>query len=237
MRHLVVWLFAALLLSAGVGASAAPDIPSSPQTWVTDTVGFLSDPTRQTLNTRLEAYELASGHQVLVWVGKTTGKTPLEDWTARAFAAWKVGRRGLDDGLVLFIFADDHSARIEVGYGLEAQVPDATASRILREAVIPRIQAGDHDGAVTGGVDRLLTALGAGDNTAANGPPASPPLSGIQIAGLVLLGLVLLALATRYPGIAYMLLSMLLRGGEGGNGGGFGGRGGRSGGGGASGRW
>jgi len=175
MRHLVVWLLAALLLTAGVGASAAPDIPPAPTTWVTDTVGFLSEPTRQNLNSRLEAYEHASGHQVLVWVGKTTAETPLEEWTVRAIAAWKVGRKGLDDGLVLFIFADDHRARIEVGYGLEAQIPDATASRILRETVIPRIQAGNHDGAVTGGVDRLLTTLGAGDGSPANGPVPSPP--------------------------------------------------------------
>lgn len=235
MKHLAAVLLAVLLLAAGLSAIAAPDIPPSPTTWVTDTAGFLSEPTRQALNTRLEAYERASGHQVLVWVGKTTGQTPMEDWTVRAFEAWRVGRKGLDDGLVLFLFSDDRRARIEVGYGLEEKIPDAVASRILRETILPRLQTGERDGAVTGGVDRLLAALGDTGRSPANGPAATPPLTWLQIAGLTLLALALLALAIRYPGMAFTLISMLTRGG--GDGGGFGGRGGRSGGGGASGRW
>ena len=97
---------------------------------------------------------------MLVYIAPTTGDTPTEDWTVRAFAAWKVGRKGLDDGLVLFIFAQDRKVRIEVGYGLEGVVPDAIASRIINEVIVPRIQAGDLDGAVRAGVQALL-AVGA----------------------------------------------------------------------------
>jgi uncharacterized protein len=66
----------------------------------------------------------------------------------KAFQASKVGRKGLDDGLILFIMADDRRQRIEVGYGLEGEVPDAMASRIINEIIVPRLQAGDRDGAV-----------------------------------------------------------------------------------------
>ena len=102
----------------------------------------------RSLDSQLEAYERSSGHQLLVYIGKTTGGVPIEDWAVRAFQAWKVGRKGLDDGLALFIMADDRRLRIEVGYGLEGQVPDAMASRIINEVIVPRVQAGDRDGAV-----------------------------------------------------------------------------------------
>ena len=58
----------------------------------------------------------------------TTGGVPIEDWAVRAFAEWKVGRKGLDNGVALFVFAEDRALRIEVGYGLEDRVPDALAS-------------------------------------------------------------------------------------------------------------
>ena len=83
----------------------------------------------------------------------------LEDFTVRAFAAWHVGRKSLDDGLVLFVFSEDRKVRIEVGYGLESQVPDAVASRIIRETIVPRIQAGDRE-VVRAGITALLTAVG-----------------------------------------------------------------------------
>ena len=238
MKRVLVFLLVTLLLVAGSLAQGTPSLPHAPTERVTDTAGFLSEPTRRTLNTQLEAYEHASGHQVLVWVGKTTGVTPLEDWTVRAFQAWRVGRKGLDDGLVLFLFAEDRIARIEVGYGLEGQVPDALASRILRESVIPRLQAGDRDGAVTEGAKQIIVALGGniapGGNTNA---PEAQPLSGVQILLLALAGIGLIILAIRNPRLALYLLMIFARGGNGGGGGGSSGGGGKSGGGGASGKW
>jgi uncharacterized protein len=206
---------------------------------VTDGPAFLTPAVLETLDQRLEAYQKGTGHQVLVWIGTTTAGDPLEDWTVRAFAAWKVGRAGLDDGLVIFIFTGDRKVRLEVGYGLEGQLPDAVASRIIQETILPRIKAGDADGAVTAGVDRVLKVLG-GDAAALqaqdSGRPAPlGPLAWILIA---VAGLGLLALAVTHPGLAIWLLFNLMSGGRGGGGGGgWSGGGGRSGGGGASGSW
>ena len=108
------------------------------------------------LNARLAAYEQATGHQLIVYIAPTTGDDPIEDWAVRAFAKWKVGRKGLDDGLALFIMSQDHKMRIEVGYGLEAVVPDAIASRVINEVMAPRIQAGHTDDAVTAAIDSLI---------------------------------------------------------------------------------
>jgi len=88
----------------------------------------MSPQSADALNRRLESYEQQSGHQILVYIGQTTDGVPIEDWAVRAFENWKVGRKGMDDGLVLFIMAQDRRLRIEVGYGLEGQIPDALAS-------------------------------------------------------------------------------------------------------------
>jgi uncharacterized protein len=242
MRRLLVLigLLAGLWGGSGLGAQAA--LPPPPTRWVTDGPNLLSPALRQSLDQRLRATQEGTGHQVLVWIGDSTGGEPLEDYTVRAFAAWKVGRKGLDDGLVLFIFAKDHKVRLEVGYGLEGQVPDILASQIIRETILPALQRGDADGAVQAGVARLLKAIG-GDTSAQSSAKETRGAgqrmgvgSWILIAVLVL---GFLGLAITHPGLAAWLLFSIFSGGRGGGGGdgGFSGGGGRSGGGGASGSW
>ena len=251
MRHSLANALARLLF-AGVALAACEaraEVPAAPTRWVTDSAGFLSEGTRQELDSRLESYERQGRHHILVWIGRTTGGVPLEDFTVRAFAAWKVGRKGLDDGLVLFVFSDDRRVRVEVGYGLEGQVPDAIASRIIRETIVPRVQGGDRDGAIRDGIAALIAAI---EGQAAAPEPAAGPASGrpppaggarpLGIGQMVLIGLAVigfLILFATNPTLAVYLLFSILSGGRGGGGGGGGysGGGGRGGGGGASGSW
>lgn len=233
------WLLAWGLSTA---LAAAVPVPAAPTRWVTDEAGLLSAQARAALDARLEAYQKGSGHQVLVWVGRTTGGEPIEDFAVRAFGAWKVGNKGLDDGLALFVMAQDRAVRIEVGYGLEQTVPDAVCSRILRDEVLPRLRAGQPDQAVTAGIDSLLAALG-GTQAQATGATQAPGPSPAQwvVTGLAVLAFGILFITN--PRLALSLLFLLgtgrRRGGLGGfsGGGGFRGGGGRSGGGGASGSW
>ena len=159
MRGLRVLLALLTLICVGAGTNAEIPIPRSPSHWATDTTGFLKPQTVDDLDARLHAYQTETGHQVLVYVAPTTGTTPTEDWTVRAFARWKVGRKGLDDGLILFVFPTDRKVRIEVGYGLEQSVPDAIAARIIRDTITPKIRAGQPDEAVVAGVDRIIGAI------------------------------------------------------------------------------
>src|SRR5205814_10370923 len=130
--------------------------------WVTDTADFMSPGAASALDSRLQAYEQSTGHQLIVYIGQSTGDAPIEDWAVRAFQKWKVGRKGIDDGLVLFIMAADRKLRFEVGYGLEPTVPDAIASRVIDDVIVPRIRAEDRDGAVTAGMDAVMTVIGGG---------------------------------------------------------------------------
>jgi uncharacterized protein len=232
-----------VLASTALLYAAETPIPPSPTEWVTDTVNLLSPETVRSLNARLAAYEQATGHQLIVYIAPTTGDAPIEDWAVRAFAKWKVGRKGLDDGLALFIMSQDRKMRIEVGYGLEAVVPDAIASRVINEVMAPRIQAGHPDDAVTAAIDSLTGVIGG----QANAPPPAPAPEQSKPIGLfrwIVYGIgaiLFLALLITHPGLAFYLLASIMSGGSGGGGGGggggFGGGGGRSGGGGASGSW
>jgi len=246
-RRLLLPALAGLLLfalAAGMQAQTEAGIqvpiPAPPQRWLTDEAGFLSPATAAELDARLEAYERSSGHQVIVYIGRTTGTVPLDEWAVRAFAAWKVGRRGLDDGLVLFIMAEDNRLRIETGYGLEGTIPDALAGRIIRDEMAPRLQGGDNDGAVRAAVDRLIAvisgegaAAGGGEEPRAEGRPMT--LSEKILLGIGILFFLILFITN--PSLAIYLLFTILSGGRGGGRGGFSGGGGRSGGGGASGSW
>jgi uncharacterized protein len=233
---------------AGLLPAARADVPEPPETptaWVTDNAGFLGQATRDSLDRRLSAYAASTGHQVLVWIGQTTGNVPLEQFTAQAFEKWRVGRKGIDDGIILFVFAADRKVRIEVGYGLEDKVPDAIASRIIRETIVPRIRAGDGDGAVVGGVEAIIARVEGKLPPGAEPASGRPRLSPVQAVLLVIGLIVFVGFLATHPALAAFFLMSFFGGGRrggggfggGGGGGGFGGGGGRSGGGGASGSW
>jgi len=230
-----------LALAAGAQTRIGTPIPPPPQRWLTDEAGFLSPAAAAELDARLEEYERSSGHQIVVYIGGTTGGVPIEDWAVKAFESWQVGRKGLDDGLVLFIMKDDQRLRIEVGYGLESVVPDALAGRIIQNEMVPRLQQGDNDGAVRAAVDRLIAIVSGDESAVAGGgePPAeSRPMTLAEkiLAGIAVLFFLILFITN--PSLAFYLLFTILSGGRGGGGrGGFSGGGGRSGGGGASGSW
>lgn len=237
----------ALLAGAGLLALGAADlkIPAAPDRWVTDTAGFLTPATVGELDQKLEAYEKETGRQILVYIGKTTDGNPIEEFAGKAFQSWRVGRKGLDDGLALFIMAEDRKIRIEVGYGLEPVVPDIIAGRIINDIIVPKVRAGDQDGAVRDAVSAIIQTI--------SGTPPAPgqqpenPLSRFkgkataQTIFIIIGAVFFLILFITNPSLAMWLLFSILSGGRGGGGGGggggFRGGGGRSGGGGASGGW
>ena len=69
----------------------------------------------------------------------------LEDFTMRAASQWKVGVNGVDNGLLLFIFKEEHKLRLEVGYGLESVMPDALAYQLLSEQLVPAFAQGQFE--------------------------------------------------------------------------------------------
>jgi uncharacterized protein len=123
------------------------------------------------LESALKDYETRTGRQFVVLTIPSLGDEPLEDYSLKVARAWKLGRKGKDDGILLLVARDDRKVRIEVGYGLEGSLPDALSGRIIRGEMVPRFRGGDYAGGVQAGVDAVVKAL---DGTYSPPPDALP---------------------------------------------------------------
>jgi uncharacterized protein len=152
-------LLAAWLLVAGLGAVAPAhaEVPVPPlKARVTDLTGTLDAAQRGDLESRIAAYEGRRGSQIAVLMLPTTKPEEIEQYSIRVAEAWKIGRKGVDDGLILVVAKEDRRLRIEVGYGLEGAIPDSVAKRVIEERITPRFRDGDFYGGIRDGVDQLI---------------------------------------------------------------------------------
>ena len=119
---------------------------------VTDLAATLSSEQKAAIEQQLADLEARKGAQLVVLVLPTTQPEAIEQFSIRLFDAWKVGRKGVDDGVMLIVAKDDRRLRIEVGYGLEGALNDATAKRIISETITPLFKNGDFPGGISAGV-------------------------------------------------------------------------------------
>ncbi len=151
-------LFAAGLLIAPLIATADVAVPPL-KARVTDLTATLDAAQKAALEQTLAAFEARKGAQVAVLMVPTTQPETVEQYAVRVEETWKLGRKGVDDGVLLLIAKDDRKLRIEVGYGLEGVLPDALAKRIIADDIVPRFKQGDFYGGVTAGVDRITRVI------------------------------------------------------------------------------
>src|SRR5258708_2486927 len=154
MRLMRAVAAAALLLAFCAVAEDAPIPPLAGR--VVDLNGTLTAEQKRELGASLEAFEKRKGSQIAIIITGTTFPEPIESFAMRVAEAWKIGRKGVDDGIVVVIAKSDRAMRIEVGYGLEGAVPDAIAKRLIEEEFVPKFREGDFYGGLRAGVDRLL---------------------------------------------------------------------------------
>lgn len=163
------WLIVLLLtLAAPFAAHAEVAIPTLSQR-VTDLTGTLEPETVSRLENNLAQFESDKGSQIAVLLLPTTEPEDIAQFGIRLAEAWKIGREGVDDGIILIVAKDDRRVRIEVGYGLEGVIPDAVAKRIIEEDITPRFKQGDFSGGVEAGVSRMMRLI--------EGEPLPPPPS------------------------------------------------------------
>ena len=126
---------------------------------VTDLSGTLTKEQTASLEQRLQSFEARKGSQIALLMVPTTEPEAIEQYALRVAERWKIGRKNVDDGAILVVAKNDRALRIEVGYGLEGALNDATASRIIREAIAPRFREGDFYGGINAGVDRMIRVI------------------------------------------------------------------------------
>jgi uncharacterized protein len=129
---------------------------------VTDETNTLSAPQRQALEAKLAGWEQNSGNQLVVLIVASTKPEPIESYSIRVADAWKIGRKGQDNGAIFVVAKDDHKMRIEVGYGLEGVLTDVTSHRIIDETVAPLFRQNRFAEGINAGVDRIIAVVGSG---------------------------------------------------------------------------
>jgi uncharacterized protein len=150
------WLLVLFLFAAGAASSAdAPPVPPL-KARVTDLTRTLSPEQQSALEAQLREFEQRKGSQLTVLLVPSTAPESIEQYAIRVAEAWKIGRKSADDGLILVVAKDDRTMRVEVGRGLEGAIPDVLASRVIREVITPRFQAGDFYGGITAGTQTLM---------------------------------------------------------------------------------
>jgi uncharacterized protein len=192
----------ALLGSAGAGAQ----VPVPPLTGrVTDQTATLTAAQKAALEQTLQAFEARKGSQLAVLIVPTTAPETIEQYALRVAEQWKLGRKKVDDGALLVVAKTDRALRIEVGYGLEGALNDATSKRIISEIIAPRFKQGDFYGGITAGVDRMIRVIDGEPLPKPGGKPAGG-MTAIQqyvpvlfILALVIGG-VLRSMLGRFPG-------------------------------------
>jgi uncharacterized protein len=150
---LSTWLLPAWLL-------AADQVPvPALHTHVTDLTQTLSAEQRAALENKLSAFEQRKGSQVAVLLIPTTQPDSIEQFSIRVAEAWKIGRKGVDDGAIVIVAKDDHAVRIEVGRGLEGALNDAVSNRIIRNVIVPQFRNGDYYAGLDEGTTRITQVI------------------------------------------------------------------------------
>jgi uncharacterized protein len=162
-----------LLLASPTFAAAGPKFP--PLTGrVVDDAGILNFHTRHELTLMLAEHERTTGDQVVVVTLASLQRYPIEEFGYELGRYWGIGQKGKNNGALLIVAPNEHKVRIEVGYGLEGQLTDATSRKIIDIYILPSFKRGDFNFGVLAGTTEMLRALGG--NPPDEGVPAISPV-------------------------------------------------------------
>lgn len=249
-RPLLLLAGLALALALPARVAGARELLPPPPGYVLDEVGWLSVSERHALNERLARHERESSVQIVVALIEALDGEEPADFSARLAEHWGIGQAGEDNGVLVAAYAEDRQLRIEVGYGLEGAIPDAVASRIVRDTLAPAFRAGRHAEGLAVAADQLIAAsrgefTGSGRTQAERGDPRLPLLFVLVVVLFMVAFFILVArlgagrtFATGHPSRQGSSGWGSFGGGGGGGGfSGFSGGGGSFGGGGAGGSW
>ena len=247
VRRALVFVAAAALAAVLLAPAARADvaIPPPPAHYFNDAADLVSAGDASRIDAKLREFDEQTSNQIVVAIFPELPEPSLEDFTVRTAQAWRVGRKKLDNGAVLFVFVKDRQTRIEVGYGLEGALPDALCKDILQDRLAPEFRAGRYAAGIDAAVDAMVQAT-RGEYRAAGGrETASKGIPQGCITAIVLALFFGFPLFFRrrgwrtYGGGGWWTGGGFGGGGwgGGGGGGGFSGGGGSFGGGGSSGNW
>lgn len=222
-----------------------------PTGYINDYAHLLTPEQANNLNQQLRAFDQKTSNQIVVATFTSLNGNSLEDFSVHLAQAWKIGTKQHDNGVLVLIIKDSHDIRIEVGYGLEGVLTDATSSMIIQHDIVPSFKQGDFAQGIQNGVTAIMLAT-QGEYKGSGEMGSASNSNGFLFFVLLFLLLHIIAASFRYNRIRgtsedrgwwTFLLFLLLSNGSGRGGrsdnddDSFSGGGGSFGGGGASGKW
>src|SRR6266568_3774183 len=166
-RRVVRVAAGAIFLLAGLALAADEAAVPPLKARVTDLTGTLTAAQIQTLEGRLRDFERGKGSQIAVLLVPTTEPETAAQYGVRVYDGWQLGRKGIDDGVLVLVAKDDRRVWIVTGRGAEGPLPDAVVKRIVEEDITPRFKQGDFYGGIHAGAERIMRTL--------EGEPLPPP--------------------------------------------------------------
>lgn len=218
-------VFLCLILSAATASGAEVPYLSGR---VNDHAELLSAEARRTITDLLKAHEEKTGNQVVVLTIPDLEGDNIEEYAVKVFSDWKLGQKGKDNGVLVVVAPKDRRMRIEVGYGLEPELTDLLAGRIIQNVMTPRFRAGDYNGGIQAGVQAVMAVLEKGEAAVPTAGPAQKSstrpglgidsaVGGMPIAERILIGAFIFGIIGLFtivgiltPGVGWFLYLFLI---------------------------
>lgn len=158
MHLIATLLFLSLSWLPGFTLAAEGDVQPVPalSAPLTDLANLLTPADAAALNQKLAAFSQAKGSQIAVLIVPTTAPEDIFAYSFRVADSWKLGRKGVDDGVLLVIAVQDRKSNLQIGYGLEGAIPDARSKQVLQDIIAPYFRNGDYAGGLNAGTDALI---------------------------------------------------------------------------------
>lgn len=231
------YIIALIIVSFSLSGQNLPKL----ENWVTDLTNTLTEKQIFSLNKKLKDYQDSTSNQIVVLIIPSLDGNSIEQLANDIFKYNRIGTKNFDNGVLILLAKEDRAIRIEVGYGLEARLTDATSSFIIRNEIIPYLKEGNYYDGLNNGIISILKTID-GEYTANSKDEDEFDIKSFLF---ILIMLIIIAYISSRTNRAFRIGKSGGRyggywgGGFSGGfgGGGFSGGGGLSGGGGASGRW
>jgi len=176
--------------------------------WVTDNADMLAPGEERMLSQKLSDYTDTTSTQIIVVTIPGLNGVPIADYAVELGRQWGVGQQGKNNGIVILVSRNEQKVFIATGYGLEGAVPDAVASRIVRNVIVPSFREGRFFAGLSDAVDTLILAA-RGEYTAEDAERnTGRPSTGGGLNGTTIMVLIII--------VYYVISGIRRRGGRGG---------------------
>lgn len=132
------------------------DLPAKPSTLITDYTNTLSENDKQSLESKLVAFDDSTSSQIAVLIIRSVGEYDINEYTQKVARSWGIGQKGKNNGVLLLVALGDRKVSIQTGYGLEGAIPDVTTHEIIQNDIVPRFRSNDYYGGINAAVDDLM---------------------------------------------------------------------------------